>query len=416
MPGTATDREPWPRPRDARYGHPVLRIGLTGGIGAGKSAVAARLARLGAILIDSDVLARVVVAPGTPGLAEVVEAFGPDVIGPDGGLDRPAMAGLVFADEAARARLNAIVHPLVRAETLRRMQQAEAAGVPVLVHDVPLLVELDMGASYHLVIVVDASVPVRLARLAEREGMDAEQARARMAAQASDAQRRAAADVWVSNDADLPALHATVDALWRDRLLPFAVNLAARRRAPRDGRAVIVGPDHDWQAQAARLVARVTRVAGDRAHRVDHIGSTSVPGLAAKDVIDLQVVVDDLETARAVAEDLADAGLVHMPEEYADPLPSGGQSLKRFAANADPGRAVNCHVRPAGSPGAVEALLFRDWLRAHPAEVEAYAAGKRDLAGGDDASVDEYAERKSVFIWPALDRARAWAEEVGWTP
>ncbi len=392
----------------------MLRIGLTGGIGAGKSVVAARLAQLGATVVDADLIARDVVAPGSAGLADVVRAFGEGVLARDGSLDRAALAEIVFNDAAARDRLNGIVHPLVRVETARRFQQAQADGVNVLVHDVPLLVELGMGAGYPLVVVVDAPVQARIARLVERTGMSPAQASARMGAQASDAQRRAAADVWIYNDADLETLHTTVDTLWRDRIAPYAANLAAGRRAERGNRALILDPNPDWPAQAARLLARVGRVAGQRAHRVDHIGSTSVPGLAAKDVIDVQVVVDDLTTARALAEDLADAGLVHMPGEYADPRPGGAPAPKVLACNADPARAVNCHLRPADSPNVNESLLLRDWLRAHPEEAAAYGRLKRELAAGDYANVDEYAERKSVFIGPALDRAQRWARAVGW--
>jgi dephospho-CoA kinase len=198
----------------------VLMVGLTGGIGAGKSVVAARLAELGAIVIDSDRLAREVVEPGTDGLREVVEEFGPEVLGQDGGLDRPALGRLVFGDEAARRRLEAIVHPRVRA----RSAELIAAAPPdaVVVNDIPLLVESGIGAGFDLVVVVLASEQTRLRRLAQARGMTAEEARARMAAQATDEQRRAAADVVLENDGSREDLLAAVDRLWYERLRPAA--------------------------------------------------------------------------------------------------------------------------------------------------------------------------------------------------
>ena len=198
----------------------MLMVGLTGGIGAGKSVVAARLAELGAIVIDSDRLAREVVEPGTDGLREVVEEFGREVLGQDGALDRPALGRLVFGDEAARRRLEAIVHPRVRA----RSAELIAAAPPdaVVVNDIPLLVESGIGAGFDLVVVVLASEQTRLRRLAQARGMTAEEARARMAAQATDEQRRAAADVVLENDGSRHDLLAAVDRLWYDRLLPAA--------------------------------------------------------------------------------------------------------------------------------------------------------------------------------------------------
>src|SRR5262249_46058523 len=169
-------------------------------------------------VIDADVVAREVVAPGSPGLARVVAEFGPGVLGPDGGLDRAAMAEVVFADPAARQRLNGIVHPLVAARTV----ELAAAAPPgaVVVHDVPLLAENDLAAGYDLVIVVEAPEEVRIRRLRESRGMSEPDARARMSAQASDAQRRAIADVVIENVGDLTDLAAAVDRVWRDRIAP----------------------------------------------------------------------------------------------------------------------------------------------------------------------------------------------------
>jgi dephospho-CoA kinase len=191
----------------------VLRVGLTGGIGSGKSTVAARLAELGAVVIDSDLLAREVVSVGSPGLARLVERFGPDVLAADGSLDRPKLGRLVFADPAALADLNAIVHPLVRARSEALTASAAARGVAAVVQDVPLLVETGLAGGYDKVIVVEAPLELRLQRLAGR-GLDAETARARIAAQATDEQRRAVADIVIDNSGSPAELAARVDAAW----------------------------------------------------------------------------------------------------------------------------------------------------------------------------------------------------------
>lgn len=193
-------------------------VGLTGGIGAGKSEVAKRLAELGAVVIDADRLAREAVAPGTDGLAEVVAEFGPRVLGPNGALDRPALGRLVFGDEVARRRLEAIIHPRVRARTGEMV--AAAPPDAVVVNDVPLLVEAGLAGAYDIVIVVLADETTRVRRLVEGRGMAADEARARIAAQATDEQRRAVADVVLSNDGSVDDLREQVDALWRERLRP----------------------------------------------------------------------------------------------------------------------------------------------------------------------------------------------------
>jgi len=193
-----------------------MLVGLTGGIGAGKSVVAQRLAELGAVVIDSDQLAREVVAPGTDGLAEVVAAFGPGVLGEDGALNRPALAERVFADRPARERLEAVIHPRVRARTAALV--AEAPPGSVVVNDVPLLVESGIAGMFDLVIVVLASEATRLHRLVQERGMSEDEARRRIAAQATDEQRRAVADIVLDNDGSLEDLRAAVDEVWRERL------------------------------------------------------------------------------------------------------------------------------------------------------------------------------------------------------
>ena len=192
----------------------MLRIGLTGGIGAGKSEVSRRLAAQGAIVIDADLIAREVVAPGTSGLAEVAAAFGPGVLGPDGALDRPALGDVVFADAGKLAQLNAIVHPRVGA----RMRELEDSAGPasIVVHDVPLIAENDLAGSYDLVIVVDVPPRVQLDRLVRLRGMTKEQAQARMAAQAAREQRLAIADIVVDNSGSLAELDRQVGDLWAE--------------------------------------------------------------------------------------------------------------------------------------------------------------------------------------------------------
>ncbi|CAL9416575.1 MULTISPECIES: dephospho-CoA kinase [Streptomyces] len=192
----------------------MLKVGLTGGIGAGKSEVSRLLVACGAVLIDADRIAREVVAPGTPGLAAVVEAFGEEILTEDGSLDRPRLGSIVFADPAKLAALNAIVHPLVGARS-RELEEA-AAEDAVVVHDVPLLTENGLAPLYDLVIVVDASPETQLDRLVRRRGMTEEDARARMAAQASREQRRAIADIVIDNDVPLEELERRVKDVWAE--------------------------------------------------------------------------------------------------------------------------------------------------------------------------------------------------------
>jgi len=196
----------------------VLRAGLTGGIGAGKSAVATRLATHGAVVLDADKAAREVVEPGTPGLARIVEAFGPDVLREDGTLNRPKLGEIVFADDTRRQVLNGIVHPLVH----ERMREAEATALAeggegvVLVHDVPLLAEGGRGGQFDVVIVVDVPPEMQVERLVRDRGMTAEQAAARMSAQATREQRLAIADIVIDNSGTLADLDQRVAQVWND--------------------------------------------------------------------------------------------------------------------------------------------------------------------------------------------------------
>ncbi|MGY1916346.1 dephospho-CoA kinase [Blastococcus sp. SYSU DS0973] len=195
----------------------MLRIGLTGGIGSGKSTVARLLAERGALVVDADRIAREVLEPGTPGLAAVADEFGDGVLAPDGSLDRGALAAVVFSDETARRRLDGLVHPLVRKRSAELIAAAPADAV--VVNDVPLLVETGQAGSYDLVLVVDTDVETRVARLIER-GLAEADARARIAAQATDEQRRAVADVVIDNSGTLEQLTEQVDRFWAERIAP----------------------------------------------------------------------------------------------------------------------------------------------------------------------------------------------------
>jgi len=397
----------------------MLRVGLSGGIGSGKSTVADRLRELGALVVDSDVLAREVVAPGSEGLAAVVTRFGPDVLTPDGSLVRAALGAHVFADADGRRDLEAITHPRIAA----RAAELVAAAPPgaVVVHDVPLLVEKRMGAAYHLVLIVASDEQTRIARLTGARGLTEEDAKAPSAAQADDVDRRAAADVWLANEGSLEEVRAAVDALWRDRLVPFNDNLIHGRRSTRPEMPTLVGPDPGWPAQAERLMARIRLALGERAVAVDHVGSTSVPGLVAKDVVDLQVSVRRLEDAddQEFVEALRDKGFPRVEgnsnDEPKPDQPDPALWRKRFHGSADPGRAAHVHVREVGSPGWRYALLFRDWLRADQDACDEYARVKRELAGAA-ATTSDYAESKEPWFTQVWPRVEAWARHTGWSP
>lgn len=190
----------------------MLRIALTGGIACGKTLVSAALAALGAVIIDSDLLARQVVEPGSAGLQEVMDRFGVEVIRADGSLDRPALGELIFSDADARADLNAIIHPRVRAEASRL--EADAPSDGVVVHVIPLLLETGQQDTFDAVMVVDVPEDVQLRRLMERNGLDTTQARARIAAQAQRSERLAAATWIIDNSGDPGSAAHSVRRLW----------------------------------------------------------------------------------------------------------------------------------------------------------------------------------------------------------
>lgn len=192
------------------------RIGLTGGMGSGKSSVAALLAEHGALVVDADAISRQIVAPGSLGLAQLVERFGDQILRSDGSLDRTILGSLAFADDESRRNLEGITHPLIAARTSELM--AAAAPGQVIVHDIPLLVELQRQDDYDLVVVVDAPLEKRLERLMQHRGIPRDVAMSRINAQATQQQRRAIADVWIDNAGSEADLRATVDALWEQHL------------------------------------------------------------------------------------------------------------------------------------------------------------------------------------------------------
>ncbi len=406
----------------------VLRIGLTGGIGAGKSTVAATFRELGGIVVDGDVIAREVVEPGTSGLADLVDAFGDSILLADGTLNRPALAAIAFGDDQKRATLNGIVHPLVahrRSELIASAQEGDEN--PIIIEDIPLLVESQMAPMFPLVVVVHADIEARVERLIRHRGFSAEDARARIAAQAGEEQRRAVADVWLDNSGSAGELVERARALWHDRIQPFAHNLHAGRPAHSEPR--LVPADPSWPAQAERILARLRTACGHLAARIDHIGSTAIPGMDAKDVIDIQVTVASIEVADDLAGALLSAGYPCTAITHDVPKPDGRSTVeefnrvddeslwaKRLYCSADPARPTNVHVRVDGWPGQQFALLFIDWMKANPPARSDYAASKRALAVPGLTDVGAYAEAKEPWFLDAYRRAWEWADTTGWRP
>jgi len=391
----------------------MLRVGLSGGIGSGKSTVAGRLAEHGAMVIDADRIAREVVEPGTEGLAQIVEAFGEGILDDRGALDRAALAGKVFSDDQALRTLNGIVHPKVGA----RAAELIAAAPPeaIVVHDVPLLVENGLAPVYHLVVIVHADQEERVRRLVGSRGMPEADARARIANQADDGQRRAVADVWLDNSDTPDLVLAAVDELWADRLVPYEANVRLRRYA--GGPPKVVPYDETWPAQAERIGARIKAAAGTG--RLEHIGSTSVPGLAAKDVLDFQLGVESMQVADELADRLAEAGFPLLPGLDEDtPKPADADPelwRKRLHASADPGRRAHLHIRVDGGPAWTWALDFRDWLRANPDALEEYQELKLRLSGefAHEATGFTYGDAKEPWVSSVAPRIEEWLRYRG---
>ena len=393
----------------------MLRVGLTGGIGSGKSTVSQRLCELGAVLVDADRLAREVVQPGSEGLRRVAERFGEEVLDDTGALNRAALGQVVFGDRAARLDLEAITHPLIAARTAELV--AAAPDDAVVVHDVPLLVEKRYAPAYHLVVVVGADADTRVKRLMATRGMTEDDVRSRIASQAADAERRAVADVWLDNTGSKAATLEAVDALWHERLVPFEHNVRHGIRSRRPEGLRLAAPDPTWPAQAARLLDRLRLVFGDALVTADHVGSTAVPGLPAKDVVDLQVGVRALADADEpeLVDRLRAAGFPRVPEITSDTARDDAPWPKRFHGNADPGRVTHVHVREVGSPGWRWALMFRDWLRHDEPAAAEYAAEKERIAA-TGASTSQYTLAKEPWFDAVATRAEQWAEQTGWEP
>lgn len=395
----------------------MLRVGLTGGIGSGKSTAARRLAELGATVIDADQIAREVVEPGTHGLREIVTRFGAEVLLADGALDRAGLGRIVFNDSQALADLEAITHPAINELTATRMATARRHGI--VVHDMPILVEKMLTSDYHLVLVVDAPEEERVRRLVMDRGMNESDARSRIAVQATDAQRYAAADAVITNTGSVDELTAAVDAMWTNRLVPFDTNLrlGVVSRRPDDLQRTLCEPLDRWADDAARLMGRLHKALGERALSIEHVGSTAVPGLVAKDVIDLQIGVTDLGVADRASfiDAMAAAGFPRAPGVWWDSGSDGKDWPKRVHGNADPHRVTHIHVREHGSVGWIWALRFRDWMRDDAEARERYASFKRDLSRRLLRTVD-YAAAKEPWFARAHADALSWSSAHGWRP
>ena len=393
----------------------MLRVGLTGGIGSGKSTAAHRFAELGATVVDADRIAREVVEPGTRAYGLIVERFGDSVVGPGGALDRPALGRLVFGDPQALADLEAITHPAIWEITASRMASARRAGI--VVHDMPILVEKSLTSDYHLVVVVDTPQEERVRRLVTDRGMAEEEARARMAAQARDAERYAAADAVLTNTGSVEDLRAAAEALWSDRIVPFDANLRLGVASRRPDRLDLCDPQERWSDDAARLMGRIRTALGERALSIEHVGSTAVPGLVAKDVLDLQIGLRDLREADTASfiDAMTAAGFPRASGHWWDSGADGKEWPKRVHGNADPARVAHIHVREQLSEGWVWALRFRDWMRADDAARARYARFKRELAGRLTRTAD-YAAAKEPWFARAHADALSWSSSTGWRP
>ncbi|QTI67448.1 dephospho-CoA kinase [Gordonia polyisoprenivorans] len=301
----------------------MIRVGLTGGIGAGKSTVAKTFIERGGFHIDADKIAREVVEPGTPGLARLVEAFGEDILAGDGSLDRAALAAKAFVDDESRSTLNSITHPLVGARTQEMLEAAPDDAI--VIQDIPLLVEGNMAPFFHLVIIVHADAEERVRRLVELRGMPESDARARIAAQADDDQRRAVADAWLDNSSSPEALAAASAELWARRLVPFETNVRTRTPATVDPELVAAEPNSS--TLPTRITQRLWALAGANATAIDAAAS----GSADQGFV---ITARDADASDALADALPPGGFA--------PIGDG-----RFGS-ADPGRPATVGIRTAG--------------------------------------------------------------------
>ena len=314
----------------------MLTVAVTGGIGAGKSTVAQEWAGRGAVVIDSDRLAREVVAPGTPGLTEIATAFGPGVLTGEGKLDRAALAAIVFADPAGRARLEAITHPRVRARFAQL--RAAASRDAVVVNDIPLLTGLSAVAEFHLVTGVHADEEVRVARLRTR-GLSEADARARMSAQLTDAHRRPLCDVWLDNNGPPSAVREQARRVFDERIIPFRDRLLTGRAAESDRMRPAArsapearpDPGGDRMAEIARQRARVC--AATEGAQVEVLPGPGSQGLEVG-LIELRVHAPDPAAAARWAARLSVAGFFPAPPGGGLRSTPGGTRTLRAA---DPG-------------------------------------------------------------------------------
>ncbi|MGC5246444.1 dephospho-CoA kinase [Gordonia sp. DT219] len=292
----------------------MIRVGLTGGIGAGKSTVAKTFIELGGHHIDADVIAREVVEPGTPGLTRLVAAFGTDILTADGALDRPALAAKAFVDDDSRRTLNSITHPLVGARTQELLDAAPDDAI--VIQDIPLLVEANMAPFFHLVVMVHADTEERVRRLTELRGMPEADARARIAAQAGDEQRRAVTDVWLDNSGQPTDLAAASARLWERRLVPYEHHVRTRTAAIPDPELIAAEPSP--ATVNTRLTNRLWALAGANATAVDATEGA------------IRITARDRDAAAALAEALPPGGFAPVGEH-------------RYAS-ADPGRPATVEV------------------------------------------------------------------------
>jgi dephospho-CoA kinase len=236
--------------------------------------------------------------------------------------------------------------------------------------------------------------------------------------QTTDEEYRSSAivDVWIETSDTSSDWNRVLDELWLERLVPFESNVRMGRRAPRRQFPELVVPDASWADQGIRLISRLENVAGQYIRRIDHVGSTSVSGLPAKDLLDIQVVVNGQIEARSVVERAREAGFVGVAGNWFGESATGMKFPEEVVVDADPGRPVNVNVRDVSMPVWRSTLLFRDFLRSHDDERDAYARLKFELAEREGEDVDSYGEDKMPWILAALDRADGWCKSVGWTP
>jgi dephospho-CoA kinase len=225
-----------------------------------------------------------------------------------------------------------------------------------------------------------------------------------------------ATDAWCDADIVIDPGTAALDALWERRLMPLEANLRTGRRAPRRQHAVLADPDPTWPRQAQQLMERLLFSVGGMIIRADHIGSTSIPGLPAKQLIDIQVLVEAPALARPVADAARRSGFVRVPGNWFGTDQHGASHPEEVVVDADPGRPVNINIRRVTAPIWRETLLFRDWLRTHQGERDAYAGLKAGLAGRPGSTIDDYGTDKMPWISSALARAGQWAARSNWSP